>query len=319
MNQEKIGKYIQETRNKQQLTQEELAKKIGVTNKAISRWENGHGLPDLSLLLPLCNALNIELNDLLNGGKKEEKDKKKKEEENIKIIIKQAKELEKTEKIKSIKKILLVSTTFILIILILGIIINNYQKEKESIKLINSNPSVIYEYNQKLLNINNYMNSISIPNESFYWWELKDLKLEDKTYENTLNSLLANIRMCYIAFTDNGTYYTESNPIYKYLEKEKLTKEELDLLNNTAKDYYCLSYFEKYETTKLSNNEEKNKEIINITKKSKELLKSTFYKKEYLSFDELINMKLQEITLIEEYAKWLYEEYEELTGNKFIY
>lgn len=319
MNQEKIGKFIQECRNKKELTQEELAKKIGVTNKAISRWENGHGLPDLSLLKPLCNELDIDINDLLNGQKIEEKNRSEQLEENIDKIINQATEQEKKERKKSLKTISTISIIFIIVISILAIIINNYEKEQQSIILENSNPSVIYEYNQKLLNISNYMNSISIPSDNFYWWELKDLNLEDKTYEKTLNNLLSNIRMCYIGFTDNGTYYTESNPLYKYLEKEKITQEELNILTDKAADYYCLSYFSTYELILISKNEEKNQEVINLTKKAQELLNSELYTKKNLTFDELITKEMQEITLIEEYAKWLYEEYEELTGKKFAY
>lgn len=319
MDQERIGKYILECRTKKNLTQEELAKQIGVTNKAISRWENGHGLPDLSLLQPLCNVLDININDLLSGKKIEEKNRRQQAEENINIILNQATEQEKIEKKKTIKTISIILIISFIVISFLTIIINNYENEQQAIILENSNPSIIYEYNQKLLNISNYMNSISVPNENFYWWELKDLNIEDQVYQNTLNSLLSNIRMCYIEFTDNGNYYTESNPVYKYLEKEKLTKKELKILNSKAKDYYCLSYYSKYDTILLSNNEEKSKEVLNMTQKAQKLLDSELYIKKELTFDELIEREIQEITLIEEYAKWLYEEYEELTGQKFTY
>ena len=67
MKQEKIGKFIAECRKKQKLTQEQLANKIGVTNKSISRWENGKTMPDISLFEPLCNELNISVSELLQG------------------------------------------------------------------------------------------------------------------------------------------------------------------------------------------------------------------------------------------------------------
>lgn len=69
MNQEKIGKFIAKLRKENRLTQEQLAEKLGVTGKSISRWENGKTMPDLSLLKPLCNELNTTINDLLNGEK----------------------------------------------------------------------------------------------------------------------------------------------------------------------------------------------------------------------------------------------------------
>lgn len=67
MNLENVGKFIKYLRVKKGLTQEELANKINVTNKAISRWECGNGLPDTSLLEPLSKELNITISELLNG------------------------------------------------------------------------------------------------------------------------------------------------------------------------------------------------------------------------------------------------------------
>lgn len=67
MNQEKIGKFIAEQRKKQNLTQEQLAEKLNITYKAVSKWETGKGLPDPSLMMNLCNILEISVNDLLSG------------------------------------------------------------------------------------------------------------------------------------------------------------------------------------------------------------------------------------------------------------
>lgn len=76
MNNEKIGQLILTKRKELKLTQKELAKKINVTDKAISKWERGVGCPDISLLEPLSNALNISVLDLLKGEivKNENKD-----------------------------------------------------------------------------------------------------------------------------------------------------------------------------------------------------------------------------------------------------
>lgn len=70
MNQEKIGKYIFNRRKKLKLTQEQLAEKIGVTDRAISRWENGKSMPDVSLFKQLCEVLDITLDELLSGEDK---------------------------------------------------------------------------------------------------------------------------------------------------------------------------------------------------------------------------------------------------------
>lgn len=67
MNQEKIGKFIQEQRKKNNLTQAELAEKLNITDRAISKWENGRSMPDSSIMLDLCKELKISVNELLSG------------------------------------------------------------------------------------------------------------------------------------------------------------------------------------------------------------------------------------------------------------
>lgn len=63
MNQEKIGKFIAERRKEKNMTQEQLAEKMGVTDKTISRWENGKTMPDYSLLKDLCDELDTNVNE----------------------------------------------------------------------------------------------------------------------------------------------------------------------------------------------------------------------------------------------------------------
>ena len=77
MNQERIGKFISELRKEKSMTQEQLAEKLGVTDKSISRWENGKTMPDLSMLTILSRELNVEISELLNGRRmnKEELEK----------------------------------------------------------------------------------------------------------------------------------------------------------------------------------------------------------------------------------------------------
>ena len=65
------------------MTQQELADKIGVTDRAISKWENGRGLPDLSLMKPLCGELGISINELISGEKLDKKEYPDKFEENV--------------------------------------------------------------------------------------------------------------------------------------------------------------------------------------------------------------------------------------------
>lgn len=67
MEQEKIGAFISQLRKEKGWTQNQLAEKLGVTDKAVSKWERGKSMPDVSLFLPLCNLLGITLNELLSG------------------------------------------------------------------------------------------------------------------------------------------------------------------------------------------------------------------------------------------------------------
>jgi len=83
MDQEKIGKFIAKLRKEKNMTQVDLAKKLGITDRAISKWENGRGMPDLSLMKSLCNELDITINELLSGEKINKENYEKKFEENI--------------------------------------------------------------------------------------------------------------------------------------------------------------------------------------------------------------------------------------------
>ena len=83
MDQEKIGKFIAICRKKQNLTQEQLAEKLGVSSKSISRWENGRTLPDYSIIKDLCKTLNISINELFSGEKIESKNFKEIADNNL--------------------------------------------------------------------------------------------------------------------------------------------------------------------------------------------------------------------------------------------
>lgn len=97
MDQIKIGKFISETRKAQNLTQRQLAQKISVSDKTISKWECGNGLPEMSLMILLCEALRITVNDLLSGERVLEVDYKEKAEENMMDLLKENEENEKKQ------------------------------------------------------------------------------------------------------------------------------------------------------------------------------------------------------------------------------
>ena len=74
MDQIKIGKFIKERRKEKKITQDDLADKLGVTNRAISKWENGNCMPDSGLIPELCKLLGITINDLFHGKVVDKKD-----------------------------------------------------------------------------------------------------------------------------------------------------------------------------------------------------------------------------------------------------
>lgn len=83
MNQEKIGKFISKCRKNKNMTQQELAEKLGVSDRTVGNWENGRNMPDLSLFKPLCDELDISINDLMSGERIKKEQYQEKLEENI--------------------------------------------------------------------------------------------------------------------------------------------------------------------------------------------------------------------------------------------
>ena len=77
MDQKRIGNLIKELRKKNNLTQEKFAEKYGVTYQAVSKWENGKNIPDISLLKQICDDYDININDLLEGKNSENNQSKK--------------------------------------------------------------------------------------------------------------------------------------------------------------------------------------------------------------------------------------------------
>ena len=95
MDQIKIGKFIAECRKNANLTQMQLSEKLGITDKAISKWERGISMPDTSIMLELCDILGISVNELLSGEKIQMENNDKKNEQ---LLLEMAKELEKKNK-----------------------------------------------------------------------------------------------------------------------------------------------------------------------------------------------------------------------------
>ena len=95
MNQLKIGKFIAECRKQKHLTQMQLAEKLNITDRAVSKWETGKAMPDSSIMLELCEIFDISVNELLSGEKNMMENNNQK---NDQLLLEMAKELEKKNK-----------------------------------------------------------------------------------------------------------------------------------------------------------------------------------------------------------------------------
>jgi len=117
MNNEKIGKYIQEKRKEKGLTQEQLAEKLGISTNAVSKWERGMSMPDYSILKSLCNELKITINELLSGENLKKEQYINTAEENF-IMLK--------KKVDKVNRIMFITQLISVIIMIILFILNMY-------------------------------------------------------------------------------------------------------------------------------------------------------------------------------------------------
>lgn len=143
MDQIKIGKFIAELRKGKNLSQAELGAKLGVTNKTISRWENGNYMPDISLMLIISQEFEISINELISGEQLDDEQFRQHADNNITASLEQQKQLKRKKAITSFLQGggtgALVSTlyspdsirrTVVIIIAIIMILISWYREKK---------------------------------------------------------------------------------------------------------------------------------------------------------------------------------------------
>lgn len=134
MDQIKIGKFINQCRKEKKLTQTELAEKLNITDRAISKWENGICLPDSGTMLALCEILNITINDLFSGEKVDMNDYYKKAEQNLLAMQKLKEEADK--RLLRTETIITSLTLFIYITLVMIVIFNDLSEKLSALILI---------------------------------------------------------------------------------------------------------------------------------------------------------------------------------------
>ena len=117
MDQTRIGKFIAKSRKGRNLTQRQLADALSISDKTISKWECGKGLPEVSLMLPLCAALDITVNDLLSGEKVSTTDYQEKAEGNMMNLMKENEENRKRMALSIITVVITVVAVCALIVI----------------------------------------------------------------------------------------------------------------------------------------------------------------------------------------------------------
>lgn len=178
MNTEKIGRFIAKKRKEKNLTQKELALKLNITDRAVSKWERGMGCPDISLLEELSKILDINIIELLNGEEVAEINEK-----NIIDSMKFSKENYKNKIINNLNTILITIIIIIILILIFLNIINSINLNKKGLNNLNQ------------LNIENSLNNIEnkikiIKNNKGKYSDDDYKKIT--IYINSLNKLFSN-------------------------------------------------------------------------------------------------------------------------------
>lgn len=262
MNQEKIGKFICERRKIKKMTQAELGEKLGVSDKSVSKWENGKCMPDLSLFPELCKILDITINDLMSGEKVENEKYINTLEVNI---VKLADSLKKKRK----NKIRMCFITVVIILLVIWGHIAYYNLAEETISFDEEMMTCNVYNNELIFSINGttilrehytikkldgkeiYIFNCTLlkKHKDFYAWQLK--KGMNKAYvdnfgrqgtHHSLNLENNNIEV----------YYTE----YSISKFEKANNEELRELLGKSHKMNCWNeekYLEKVMSGKTIN------------------------------------------------------------------
>lgn len=133
MDQIKIGNFISFLRKEQNLTQRELAERLGVTDRAVSKWENGRGLPDLSLLVPLCEALRISVNELLCGERIEREDLPEKAQDIVLDALTDSQKRVRHTKWRLLALLAVIVLVFVCLAAMFGVDINRMRQNKPTV------------------------------------------------------------------------------------------------------------------------------------------------------------------------------------------
>lgn len=302
MNNEIIGKFIANLRKEKKLTQKDLADKLGITDRAVSKWERGICMPDISLLSDLSVILNISIAELLNGSKATKTENSS--DENIKITINYANKQRKENLRRVINNVMLSFAIFISLLVVLLNIRNKYYfKKKYSYSVFN----VVVEGKNSYNNLSDYIEHIEKHIELINKNKGKFTTSEYKNILNTVNEIKEIARFDRDIEMTSRYYFTYSDmyeliysQVYEYSNDIKYSlkyKNTYDIIlkydksksqnlstyndyNNQYNDYY--SYVKNFVDSFYSYNSSLNNDEIGF---------ETYYliQNQYSSYDTLLN------------------------------
>lgn len=196
----------------------------------------------------------------------------------------------------------------LIIALVLSIFIIIKKNNKINIELVNKDWKII---DNGLKNIKNNMDSITSPNDSFDWWELKDFNIDDEIYKNSLNSLVTDVRMCYM-YHNYDSIYTAGVEFRKFRDKKEITSKELENLNFYLSNYSCLDNIYTYNLIEISDNKENADRFMSKINDVVTLYNSNIFQNKNASYSELLTRLIVEIEIAEDLSEFLKLEYERL-------
>ena len=254
MNYDKIGKFIQEKRKEKNLTQKELAEKIGVTDRAVSKWERGVGCPDVSILEILSKELDCSILEILKGRKIENEIIKVTEADDyVKDSMNISKQITKEKIISYINKVLVTTIIFIFLLLsYLNIVQIKYLNTEYKFKTeYYENKKIQESINTLEKNINIIKNNQGKYSDEDYQEIIKQLENMDKIIKSSkIYDYISNRKE--ITYTLNDLisffdYYELINPHYELTRVlEKYNKKNMEIYRTLISDIEILS---DYQTT----------------------------------------------------------------------
>lgn len=237
MNQGKIGRFIAKCRKEKNITQEELAEKLGVTNRSVSRWETGKNMPDYSILKELCNILDIDVNEFLTGEKIKKDEIENRKIDNLDLILKEYYKMKKQR-----NRFKVVAIVFLVIIFHLAIIIGTI------VMLNNGYKNRLHITTNKM----DYNDVIGSKSKGIYKdkWGIKE-----EIFPKTISNLNAKeFKMICDDFLDQQFL---SYLVVDYNEEDY--KKEIERLTNYGikkyKGYYNVTGFTNYELVAMESDE----------------------------------------------------------------